>query len=166
MIDSGLAVEVQSVLEDTPWMLEYVAVFILAMVPAIEPFIVIPVAIGLGLDPLVTAIAAFAGSIAAMGMIILAHQWLAAWWSHRVSGDEGSQSGRYRRVRVVWERYGIIGLAFAGPLLAGIHLTAVFAAFSTRDMRITGIWLAVGLGFWTVFLTVGSIVGLSLIGLR
>lgn len=41
----------------------YVLVFVLAMVPGIEPFLVIPIAIGLGFDPVLTGFAAFAGSV-------------------------------------------------------------------------------------------------------
>ena len=158
--------DAHSMVEDASGLWEYVVVFVLAMVPAIEPFIVIPLAIGLGLNPVFTAIAAFAGSVAAMGIIILGQQRVAAWWSKRTSDSSESNSGRYGRIRRLWQRYGVVGLAFGGPPLAGIHLTALFAAMTSRDVRFTSIWLAIGIGCWTVVLTFGSLVGFAFLGLR
>ena len=166
MIQTILDIDIELALENSPWMGEYLLTFVFAMVPAVELFFVIPMAIGIGLDPLFSSISAFAGSIAAMGLIIFAHQWVSDRWSQHSSSEENSSRGRYRHIRKVWEQYGIIGLAFAGPLLAGIHLTALFAALSTRDIRVTMIWLALGVGFWTTLLTLSSTVGFSSLGIR
>lgn len=161
-----MTVDVHSILEEPTGIWEYIVVFVLAMVPAIEPFIIIPVAIGLGLNPVLTGTAALAGSVTVVCAIVFAHHRLAEWWSIRSDGDGQRSSGRFRRARRLWQRYGIIGLSLAGPPLAGIHLTALFAAITSRDIRLTTIWLTIGLTTWTVILTVASIAGFSVIGLR
>ncbi|WP_339104915.1 small multi-drug export protein [Haloterrigena salinisoli] len=158
-------VDVGSALEEATGAGRYLLVFALAMIPAIEPFIVIPVAIGLGFDPVATGGAAFAGSVTAVGLIVVAHERLTDWWARRRGGDELDSSDRYGRARRVWKRYGIVGLSLAGPILAGIHLTALLAVVVGEDARLTAGWLTVGLAAWTVVLVGGSTVGLSLLGL-
>lgn len=66
-------IDIHALLADASGFWEFVVVFFLAMIPAIEPFIVIPVAIGLGLNPVLTGIAAFTGSFTAVTLIVLAH---------------------------------------------------------------------------------------------
>ncbi|OVE86424.1 small multi-drug export protein [Natronolimnobius baerhuensis] len=156
--------EADSLLEGTSGIWQYLLVFILTMVPTIEPFIVIPVAIGLGLDPVITGLVAFAGSVTIVSVIVLAQHRLLAWWSQRTDDDDDS-SGRYARARRIWERYGLVGLAFAGPILAGIHLTAMLAVSAGSSRQTTIGWLTVGLGAWTVALVAASLAGVSVLGL-
>lgn len=157
--------DASTALEDASGVGRYLLVFLLAMIPAIEPFIVIPAAIGLGLDPVLTGVAAFAGSLTAVGLIVVAHQGLTAWWARRTGADPRDSSARYDRLRRLWNRYGLPGISLAGPILAGIHLTALLAVAVGARTRLTVAWLAAGLGVWTVALVVGSVAGLSLLGL-
>ncbi|QRV16544.1 small multi-drug export protein [Haloterrigena salifodinae] len=159
-------VDVGHALEEATGVGRYLLVFALAMIPAIEPFVVIPVAIGLGFDPAATGVAAFAGSATAVGAIVIGHERLTAWWTRRRGGDDLDSSDRYGRARRLWKRYGIVGLSFAGPILAGIHLTALLAVVVGENTRLTVGWLAVGLAVWTVVLVGGSTAGISLLGLR
>ncbi len=100
-------VDVVGVLEETGGVFRYVLVFLLAMVPVVEPFVVIPVGIGLGLDPVATGFAAFAGSVTAVGLIIGFQHRLVGWWRQR-SGNDGTHSsgraGRASRVGAVRTR--------------------------------------------------------------
>lgn len=161
-------VDVGSTLEGTTGVGRYVLVFLLAMIPLIEPFVVIPVAIGLGLDPVATGLAAFGGSVTAVVAIVLAHERVATWWARRrgsqVGSDGDDSSGRHDRARRLWERYGVVGLSLAGPLLAGLHLTALVGAAVGRDTRLLLGWLTVGLGVWTAAIVAASVFGLSLLG--
>jgi uncharacterized membrane protein len=158
-VDAGAA------LERTPGVLRYVLVFLLAMVPAIEPFVVIPIAIGLGLDPVATGVAAFAGSVTAVCLLVAFQNRLVARWRSRFDGDEADSSGRAGRARRAWERYGLVGFAFVGPILAGIHLAALIAVTVDGRPRRVVTRLAIGLGAWTVALVAGSVAGLSALGL-
>ena len=158
-------VDVGTTLEEATGVGRYALVFLLAMIPAIEPSVVIPIAIGLGLDPVATGVAAFAGSVAAVAAIVVFQQRLIDWWTCRRDGDDTDSSDRYGRIRRIWDRYGLVGLSFVGPILAGIHLTALLAVSVGRDTRVVLGWLTVGLGAWTAGLVVASTVGLSLLGL-
>ncbi|ELY59754.1 hypothetical protein C491_05281 [Natronococcus amylolyticus DSM 10524] len=158
-------VDVGTELEDAGGLVRYALVFVLAMVPAVEPFAVIPVAIGLGLDPVATGVAAFAGSVTVVFLLVAFQDRLLALW-RRHSGDDGSpSSGRAGRARRVWERYGLVAFAFVGPILAGIHLAALIAVTVDGRPRRVAVWLTIGLGAWTVVLVAGSVAGLSALGL-
>ncbi|THE65284.1 small multi-drug export protein [Salinadaptatus halalkaliphilus] len=157
-------VDVGTLIEETTGFGGYLLVFVFAMIPAIEPFVVIPVAIGLGLDPILTGIAAFAGSVTAVVAIVLAHQRVAAWWQRRTGSEPADSSDRYGRAQRVWKRYGLPGLAVAGPILAGIHLTALLATVAGTNDRVTVAWLTAGLALWTVGLVAATVGGLSLLG--
>ncbi|UWG49324.1 putative membrane protein (plasmid) [Halalkaliarchaeum sp. AArc-CO] len=143
----------------------YILVFVFAMIPGIEPFIVIPVAIGLGLDPILTGFAAFAGSVAVVVAIVLVQKRLITWWRRRTGTDVSVSSKRYNRARRISRRYGLVGLALVGPIIAGIHLTALFAAVMGSDSRVTIGWLSLGLCIWTIGLVAGTVAGLSLLEL-
>ena len=164
-------VDVGTALEGTSGFVAYSLVFLLAMVPLIEPFVVIPVAIGLGFDPVLTGLAAFGGSVTAVVAIVLAGHRLRAWWVTRSDSntntpaesdsDTEESGGRYERARRVAERYGLVGLALAGPPLAGLHLMAIVGAAVGPDDRATIGWLTAGLAVWTAALVAGSVAGLS-----
>jgi uncharacterized membrane protein len=158
-------VDVGTALEETGGLLRYALVFLLAMVPAVEPFAVIPIAIGFGLDPVATGAAAFAGSVTVVYLLVAFQDRLIALWRRRFGDDGSNPSGRAGRARRVWERYGLVGFAFVGPILAGIHLAALIAVTVDGRPRRVAVWLTIGLGAWTVALVVGSVVGLSVLGL-
>lgn len=157
--------DVGSHLEETSGLGGYFLVFVFAMIPGIEPFIVIPAAIGLGLDPVLTGVAALAGSITVVWTIVFTHKQLTSWWRRRTGTDMSESSKRYNRAQRISRRYGLVGLVFVGPILAGIHLTALFAAIVGSDSRVTIVWLSLGLGVWTLGLVAGTVGGLSLLGL-
>lgn len=143
----------------------YLLVFLFAMIPGIEPFIVIPVGIGLGLNPVWTGIAALLGSITAVVVIVLAYHRITTWWYGRTGDDLRESSTRYRRARRLWNRFGLPGLAVVGPILAGIHLTALVAVIGGTDTRMAIGWLSVGLVAWTLGLVAASVAGVSMLGL-
>ncbi|APW98075.1 small multi-drug export protein [Halobiforma lacisalsi AJ5] len=165
MTPTTTLLDVASTLESTTGVSQYLLVFALAMVPAVEPFVVIPVAIGLGLDPFLTGVAAFGGSVAAVVAIVLARSRLTEWWRRQTGTDVTNASDRYGRARRVWKRYGLAGLAVAGPILAGIHLTALLASVVGPDDRVTIAWLVAGLAAWTGALVAASVAGLSVLGI-
>ena len=180
----GLLSDVGTLLDGAVGPLGYPLVFVLAMVPFVEPFVVIPVAIGLGFDPLLTGIVAFTGSITAVIAIVAAQERLLAWWAQRSAGDDSADgsgtagpdvdaadadrasaddeaSGRYARAKRVGERYGLAGLALGGPPLVGLHLMAVVGTAIGPNRRTTIGWLTVGLAVWTALLVVGSVGGFA-----
>lgn len=173
MTFTPLLVDVGGVLEDAGGLLQYVLVFVFAAIPVIEILVVVPIGIGLGLDPLATGIAAFAGNVGSVYVLVGFHERLSRWWADRQSGD-GTDSGemaasdsgdRYARARRLWERYGLPGLAIGGPVLTGVHIAAIVALVAGSSTRAVAGWMTVSIGLWTVVLVVGSVFGVSLLGI-
>lgn len=77
--------------------------------------------------------------------------------------DPNDGSARFRRARRLWDRYGLIGLSFAAPILTGVHLAAVAAVAAGATERATVGWMTVSLAVWTVVLVGASVFGLSLL---
>ncbi|WP_255167061.1 small multi-drug export protein [Natrononativus amylolyticus] len=141
-----------------PW--QYLLVFALAATPLLEILIVIPIGVGLGLDPVLVGIVAFAGNVAPIYGIVLGYERLSAWLESRRESD-GEPSKRRKRAQRIWNAYGLPGLALAAPVLTGVHLAAVLALGLGARGRSTLAWMTGSIALWTVVITVASVAGLS-----
>lgn len=143
--------------------LQYLLVFAFAAVPWVEILVVIPIAIGVGLHPVLVGIVAFAGNVVSLYGLVLFYGRLAGWWGRRESDSTDEQSRRSRWARRIWDRYGLPGLALAAPVLTGVHLAAVIALAAGSRPRAVGWWMSVGIAVWTLVLVAGSAAGISFI---
>lgn len=159
-----LLVDVGPALEEAGGFLQYLLVFVFAAIPVIEILVVIPIAIGLGLDPLATGTFAFAGNVLSVYALVLFYRRLSNWLARR-RGESAESSDRYARARRLWERYGLPGLSLASPVLTGVHIAALVALLAGSRSRDVAGWMTVGILLWTIALVVASIYGASLLGL-
>ncbi|MCU4752229.1 small multi-drug export protein [Halobacteria archaeon AArc-curdl1] len=151
---------VRSLLGDAGGIWQYVLVFVLAAIPLLEILVVIPIGIAIGLDPLLVAIAAFAGNVIPIYGICLAYDRLQSWLESDPTADT-EPSGRRKRATHLWNRYGLPGLALLSPVVTGVHLAAVFALGLGARARDTLFWMTASIGLWTVLITAGSVLGLA-----
>ncbi|AGB37461.1 small multi-drug export protein [Natronococcus occultus] len=158
-----LLVDVGTVLEETTGLVRYALVFLFAAIPVIEILVVIPVAVGLGLNPVTTAVVAFAGNVGSVYALIVSYRRLLEWWRGYAGDDEPSD--RYARARRLWDRYGLPGVSIAGPVMAGVHVAALVALLAGSRGRLVAGWMTLGIAVWTVLLTVASVAGVSLLGI-
>ncbi|NGM71511.1 small multi-drug export protein [Natronolimnobius sp. AArcel1] len=159
-----LLVDVGTTLEETSGLLQYLLVFVFAAIPIVEILVVIPIAIGLGLDPLATGVFAFAGNILSVYALIVFYRHIARWLEQR-RGESDDSSDRYARARNLWDRYGVPGLAVASPVLTGVHIAALVALVAGSRNRIVAGWMTAGILAWTIALVAASAYGVSLLGL-
>lgn len=176
MTTTPLLIDVGSTLEDAGGFLQYLLVFVLAAIPVVEILVVIPVAIGVGLDPLLAGAFAFAGNIVSVYVLIGFHKQLRGWWyrrrgrKHEIDDDsitdpaDEVSKDRYARARGLWERYGLPGIAVGGPILTGVHIAALVALLAGGSNRLVAGWMTAGIAAWTVVLVAGSVYGFSLLG--
>jgi len=166
MTTTQLFVEVGAQLEEMSLLLQYGLVALFAAIPIVEIFVVIPVAIGLGLDPLGTGVAAFAGNTASVLLLVAFQQRLVGWWRRRRgTAADGDAAGRHVRARLIWDRYGLPGLALAGPVVTGIHIAALVGLAAGSRARAVAWWTTASLGIWTAVFVAGSVYGFSLLGI-
>ncbi|AEH60737.1 conserved hypothetical protein [Methanosalsum zhilinae DSM 4017] len=142
----------------------YCLVFLLAAAPMIKIFIVIPVAIGAGLDPFSTAISAFLGNIVPLYLGLLAYSKV-TFFREKFSLDlDGPDvSSKLKKTVIIWDKYGVPGLSLISPGVTGTHVAAFTAlGFGAQAVRV-GIWMFLSLLIWTIILTIISCYGWKLI---
>lgn len=149
-------------IEGTFW--QYGAVFLMSATPWIELLIVIPVAAVVGLQPVPVAIVVFAGNTLPVFVIVFG---LDLWreWRGRKSGPdrEVRHSRRRQWAFMMWNRYGLPGLALAAPLVTGVHLATVIALMFRPDRKRLLFWMTLGLAVWTAGLVVVCYTGFEAI---
>ncbi len=131
---------------------QYFLVFLAAATPWLEIMLVIPVAIGLGLAPIPVTLISFIGNaLPVFGIVALFRQ-----WERRRGPVRRNWSPRARRV---WDRYGLPGIALAGPVITGIHLATVMALALQANRRSTIVWMSLSLAIWSVVTLVVTLAG-------
>jgi len=154
---------ISGLLESAGGTWQYALVFVLAATPWLEVVVVIPAAIALDLNPIAVAVLAFLGNTLAVYVIVFFYARLRSWW-RAWRGETDGESGRSKRARRLWDRYGMAGLALASPLLTGIHLAAFIGLALGASNRSTAGWMTGSIALWTIVLTAGSVWGFSLLG--
>ncbi|MBT2688168.1 small multi-drug export protein [Bacillus sp. ISL-47] len=129
-------------------MWEYILVFILAAIPWIEIAAVIPIAIVKGLNPLLVAVLSFGGNFLTVFLLIVLFERFQLRRSKK-KGPEEKESGRAKRGKKIWNRYGLPGLALAGPILIGTHIAAAIAMGLGAKKQWTTLWMVVSLVLWS-----------------
>lgn len=138
-----------SLFEGVVW--QYGMIFVLAATPWIELLLVVPVGVAMGLAPLPVAFTVFAGNALPVFLIVFCYdQWNK--WRAVSRGDSpaAGRSVRWKRALGIWDKYGLPGLAMAGPLLTGIHLATIIALFFKPERHKLLFWMTFSLFVWTV----------------
>ncbi len=127
---------------------------------AVELWAAIPLGLALGLNPVVVGAASALGAILSAAAVILIGGPVRRWAVRRL----GPGSRRGRRARRVWERYGLIGLGLASPLLTGAPLGAALGvALGAPAGRLLA-WMSIGIAVWSGLLTAASALGWAGLG--
>ncbi|WP_025784048.1 small multi-drug export protein [Sporosarcina sp. D27] len=142
-------------------MIEYILVFLGAAVPALEIAIVIPVGIVRGLSPFWVILLAFAGNMLTVLLLIILYQRIEHWYRSRKGESTEGESKRQLRGRKIMDRYGVAGLALAGPILIGTHIAAFFALLFGASKRKTIIWMAVSIALWSLIFGIVTAMGFT-----
>lgn len=154
----------EAVLRGTEGAWAYAVVFLLAAIPWWEVLLVVPPAIGLGLNPVLVGVLAFLGNILPVYLIVAVHGRVTRWIERRRE-EKGERATRSRRASRLFDRYGLGGLALAAPLLVGVHLATVIALLLDAPPRDVAAWMTLSLAVWTVILVVASVLGFGAFGI-
>src|SRR5699024_12535833 len=69
------------------------------------------------------------------------------------------ESKRHQRAKLLWDKYGLPGLAFISPFFVGSHLSALLEITVGRQKAKTLYLMTASLLAWTVVLGVASLYG-------
>ncbi|MBM7097458.1 small multi-drug export protein [Bacillus sp. H-16] len=141
----------------------YVVVFLLAATPFFEMIAVIPLGVAAGLHVVPVTILAFAGNVVTVLLVILLINQIQAWLKRRreAKGKDGD-SKREGRAKKVWKRFGLPGLAIAGPFFIGSHLAALMGMSFGGTKKRMAVWMVGSLTIWCLVTAVASHIGIDL----
>jgi len=128
-----------------------------AALGALDLWVGIPTGLILGLPPVMSGAAATAGSLLGATLVTLAGERLQHWVYNRRWFAK-----RRQRVERLWNRYGLIGVAFQSPVLAGTLLSTLVALGLGAPARKLLFWMSISLLFWGTVLTGAVVLGFSI----
>ncbi len=131
-----------------------------AAIGGLDLWVGFAVGLGLGLPPVLNGIAATSGGLAGAVLVTVAGERLQGWLYNK-----GWLSKRRRRIERMWERYGILGVAFQAPMITGAPLGTLVALGLGAPARRLLFWMCVSLVLWGAVLTGAAVLGFSIFGL-
>ncbi|WP_299087233.1 small multi-drug export protein [uncultured Metabacillus sp.] len=153
-------------IQQTDGIWQYVILFVLAAAPLLDVFLVVPLGVALGLNPMAVGVIGFAGNFLIVLLFGFFFKQLSKWRDkRRQKKGITTPSKRETRARRIWEQYGLPGLALVAPGIVGTDLAAILAlSFGSSRPRVIS-WMAISLALWTIALTVGSVYGFGYMNL-
>jgi Ca2+/H+ antiporter, TMEM165/GDT1 family len=116
-----------------------IGIFIAGAIPWMEAIAVVPTGVILGLDPIATVIAAVLGN--AITIFIFAYlvsTIRAKIVERRVAKGKTAESPKFEKALMAFDRYGIYGMAFLGPIIIGTQFAAAASvAAGVRPLRVS-----------------------------
>lgn len=167
--------------QETEGLWTYVVLFLLAAAPWFEVFLVIPLGMGIGLNPIAVAITGFIGNLIPILLIVLFFKKLSAWRARRkerqrikqaaydgvISTEESEspeqQGKKQQRARRIWEKYGVPGFCLLAPILIGTDIAMILALAFGSPRRSLTIWMTISLLVWSIVLTFATMQGINFI---
>lgn len=138
---------------------EYALVFLGAALPWLEIALVIPLGIISGLSPIGVMVCAFVGNLSTVLALIVGFDKVKVWYARRQKQKGKEPSKRSERAKKIWNKYGLPGIAFLGPILLGIHI-AVFIGMSLgASKKWTTVWMTASLAVWTLIFGIATALG-------
>ena len=124
---------------------------------ALDLWAAIPAGLVLGLPPVLSGVAATSGGLLGAILVTIVGEQLQRWlyrlrWFYK----------RRERVERLWNRYGLIGVAFQSPVFAGTLISTLVALGLGAPARKLLFWISVSLVFWGGVLTGAAVLGLSI----
>lgn len=128
-----------------------VGIFLAGAIPWMEAIAVVPSGIILGLDPTETVIAATAGNALTIFLFAYLGATIRTWAiRRRVAKEKSVDSPKYEKALKAFDKYGIYGMAFLGPVIIGTQFAAAAAvAAGVKPLR-TSIIISAAMVMWAV----------------
>lgn len=133
--------------------IQYLSVFIMSIIPFFESYVAIPIGIVFGFPSIqVVLIGALGNCLSVMVFI-----WLISGLRKKVVINK-----RRNRAQRIFNKYGVAGLSFAGPIIS-FHICAAISIASGAQKTYVSIWQAIAIIVWSVALGVAFHYGLNLL---
>jgi membrane protein YqaA with SNARE-associated domain len=128
-----------------------IGIFLAGAIPWMEAAAVVPGGIILGLDPTATVIAATIGNALTIFLFAYLGSNIRTWvMKRRVAKGKTAESPKYEKALKAFNKYGIYGMAFLGPVFIGTQFAAAASvAAGVKPLR-TSIIISTAMVIWAV----------------
>lgn len=118
-----------------------IGIFIAGAIPWMEAIAVVPSGIILGLDPIATVLAAVLGnSITIFVFAYLGSTIREKIIERRIAKGKSSESPKFDKAVKAFDKYGIYGMAFLGPIIIGTQFAAAASvAAGVKPLRVSSL---------------------------
>ncbi len=126
-----------------------IGIFLGGAIPWIEAIAVIPSGILLGLDPTWVVIAASVGNILTIFLFAYSGSQIRSWLlKRREARGKLGESKRFARAQEAFNKWGVFGMAFLGPILIGTQFAAAISVAAGVKPLKTSLIISTGMVVW------------------
>lgn len=126
---------------------------------AVELWAAIPAGLALKANPVVVGVAAAGGAMLGVLVVVLLGEHVRHWLAGRHRGER--ETGSRGLIRLIWDRYGVIGLGLFAPIVTGAPLGAALGlALGVPAGRLL-FWMFAGIIIWSAVLTLVGVLGMA-----
>ncbi|MGM8216572.1 small multi-drug export protein [Bacillaceae bacterium W0354] len=142
----------------------YIAVFVFSAAPFFEAYFVIPLGVAGGLNMTLTLLIGLVGNILTIFLVAFFIDKFKNWREKRRKKKEEKEKKKNKRAERIFNKYGVPGLAFLGPLLVGSHLTTIFAVTMGGSRGAASFWVSLSITVWSVLFSLLIYYGFDFLG--
>jgi len=126
---------------------------------AVELWAAIPAGLALKANPVVVGVAAAGGAMLGVLVVVLLGEPVRHWLAGRHRGER--ETGSRGLIRLIWDRYGVVGLGLFAPIVTGAPLGAALGlALGVPAGRLL-FWMFAGIIIWSAVLTLVGVLGMA-----
>ncbi|GGP08161.1 small multi-drug export protein [Oceanobacillus neutriphilus] len=146
-----------NLMEADKWV-QYLSVFLISIVPFFESYVAIPIGIVFGFPSIQVVLIGAVGNWLSVMVFI----WLISGLRKKVVTNKDKSNKRKNRAQNIFNKYGVAGLSFAGPIIC-YHVCAAISIASGAKKSYVSIWQAIGIGVWSIALGLAFHYGVNLL---
>ncbi|UTR07010.1 small multi-drug export protein [Alkalihalobacillus sp. LMS6] len=143
-----------TLIEADTWV-QYVSVFVISLIPFFESYVAVPIGVVFGFPSIPVIVIAILGN----WLSVMAFIWIIA--KFRKPSNKKS-SKRSARAQNIFNKYGVAGLSFAGPLIC-YHVCAAISIASGAKKGYVSLWQGIAITTWSIALGVAFHYGVNLL---
>ncbi|GIN13425.1 hypothetical protein J26TS2_32920 [Shouchella clausii] len=135
---------------------QYIGVFIVSLIPFFESYVAIPIGIVLNFPVIPVVLLSIAGNLLSVYVFI--------WLVDKLRGTRKStknEGSRRKRAQRFFQRYGVPGVSFAGPIIC-FHVGAAIALGAGTSRQYVTLWQTIAIVVWSVALGIAFAFGVNL----
>lgn len=143
-------------------LIKLIPVFLTSM---LELWAAIPMGFLLKLDPVTNSLVCIAGAVSGAAVVIFGGEGIRKFIERKKRQTPAEESGKSRKntARVIWDKYGVIGLGLLAPWITGAPLAAAIGVGFKADPKKLLFWITAGVIICTVIFVGLGVMGLNLI---